>query len=55
MTFTINDLLIYIILIIIEYELSEIYDKINELLKKLTNNNLGNKDEELGKEKNHKT
>jgi len=50
MIITINDLLIYVMLAFIISELIDIEDKINELLKKLTNNNSKNKDEELGKE-----
>jgi hypothetical protein len=51
----INDLLIYIMLVMTNYEISIINDKLDELLKILKNNNSRNKDEELGKEKNSKT
>ena len=46
----INDLLIYTMLVMTNYEISIINDKLDELLKILRNNDSRNKDEELGKE-----
>ncbi len=50
MIITINHLLIYIILVIMDFEIIIMDDKIDKLLKILKNNDSRNKDEELGKE-----
>jgi len=50
MIISINHLLIYIILLIMYFEILIIDDKIDELLKILKNNDSRNKDKELGKE-----
>jgi len=55
MIITINHLLIYLILLIMDFEILIIDDKVDNLLKILKNNDSKNKDEELGKEKNSKT
>jgi len=55
MIITINHLLIYLILLIMDFEILIIDDKIDKLLKILENNDSRNKDKELGKEKNSKT
>jgi len=50
MIISINHLLIYIILLIMHFEILIIDDKLDELLKILKNNDSRNKDKELGKE-----
>ncbi len=50
MIITINHLLIYIILVIMDFEIIIMDDKIDKLLKILKNNDSRNKDKELGKE-----